>query len=122
MNVTLNELITRIDQDVINDYSSEQKARWIDKVNEHAFVCMKKPGEYQHINLATDLNREMEIETLYDEIYDLYVYSKINLLNNEIENYNNSSTLYNNAMYEYEKYLIREGYVNKQPIFKNIEI
>lgn len=118
--ITAGEIISRVDEDKLNAYSTEQKLRWIEYVNKYVYVTVLKGDveEYTPIETTTD---ELIIDYPYDQVYDYYIYSRIDLLNNEITNYNNSASLYNNTLSEYIKSMIREGHLISQPTFKNIE-
>lgn len=118
--LTAAEIITRVDEDKLNAYNTEQKIRWIDYVNKKAYLLGLK-GEEETYTPITQLTDELLIGEPYDQAYDYYIYSKIDLLNNEITNYNNSALLYNTTFSEYIKAMIRLGHLEKQPTFKNIE-
>ena len=119
---TLKEMIERIDSTRLNAYDMAEKIRWIGFVNliAHLQGYKLKFEDYEPLS-QDDMERELLIKPPYDVAYEYYVYGQMDLNNNEISNYNNDMILYNNAFYEYKKYMIREGYISDQPTFKNIE-
>lgn len=119
---TLKEVIERIDSTKLNAYDTDIKIRWIDIVNRQAHLQGFKLPKSEYITLNREhMERELLIEEPYSNVYDYYVYAQIDLMNNEITNFNNNVLLYNNEWTEYLKHMIREGYLNKQPSFKNAE-
>lgn len=119
---TLKEVIERIDSTKLNAYDTDTKIRWIDTINRQALLQGYKLPKKEYISLNGDMmDRELLIEEPYSTIYDYYVYAQIDLMNNEITNFNNNIMLYNNEWTEYLKYMIREGYLSGQPTFKNVE-
>lgn len=121
---TLKEIIDRIDKDKVNDYDNEQKTRWINEINKgiwHRFYEGREGYEtYDDLNYDRDKDRELLCDSEYDCLFDYYVYSKIDYFNNEINNFNNSGALFQNKYDEFVRYMIRSGYLQKQPTFKNI--
>lgn len=119
---TLKEVIERIDSTKLNAYDTDTKIRWIDTINRQALLQGYKLPKKEYVSLNGDMmDRELLIEEPYSTIYDYYVYAQIDLMNNEIANFNNNIMLYNNEWTEYLKYMIREGYLSGQPTFKNAE-
>ena len=119
---TLKEVIERIDSSKLNAYDTEIKVRWLDTINRQALLQGYKLPNKEYVPLSTnDMETVLLIEEPYSNIYDYYVYAQIDLMNNEIANFNNNIMLYNNEWTEYLKYMIREGYLSTQPTFKNAE-
>lgn len=120
--MTLQQIISRIDDSKINAYSSEQKAKWVNTVNQLAYKAMQLETDYESLEYPVSADSELLIVSPYDEVYDYYCYAQIDLLNNEISSYNNSVTLYNAAFTEFKKAMIREGHLPKQVQYSNISL
>lgn len=120
--MTLQECILRIDDSKSNAYSNEQKTKWINTVNQLANAAMHQDSPYKTLSYADDGLTTLLIESPYDEAYDYYCYAQIDLLNNEIASYNNSVTLYNAALMEFKKAMIRKGYLDKAVQYSNINL
>lgn len=120
--MTLQQCIDRLDSEKINVYSNEQKTKWINTVNQLAHNARQIETDYESLEYPTSVDKELLIDSPYDEVYDYYCYAQIDLLNNEIASYNNSVTLYNTALIEFKKAMIRKGYLPKQVQYSNINL
>lgn len=121
--MTLQQCILRIDDSKANAYTNEQKTKWINTVNQIAHnVMQEKEEDYVTIAYPTDTEKELIVKSPYDEVYDYYCYAQIDLLNNDIASYNNSMSLYNAALIEFKKAMIRKGYLPKQVQYSNINL
>lgn len=119
---TLKEIIEQADKERLNAYDTDSKIKWVDTVNKfaHLYGYKLEPGDYIPLT-SNDMDKELLITEPYTDAYVYFIFTKIDMLNNEMQNYNNSAQLYNQMWDEYLAYMIREGYINPQPTFKHIE-
>lgn len=100
-------------------FSEKQRLEWLNTVNFIAYQSLKTEDEY--IPLASTEDENRIIPQPYNVAYDYYVLAQQELLSNNVEGHSYYMSLYNQAMLEFQKYMIRIGFVSKQPTFKNIE-
>lgn len=106
--LTLQNLISRIDEDKVNSYSSKKKTQWINEVNAYVHASILKISDpYIDLTYPESLETQLLIDTTYNSVYDFYVYAMIDMLNGEFQNYNNYLALYNKQLEEFHKYVIR---------------
>lgn len=112
--MTVDQLIARVDALEPNQYSREQKIRWLSNLDETI---------YRELYLTHDVPEELlgdgfvphetgDEELLVngyfgDEMYLPYIQSKIAKENFEIDKYNVEILLFNNAYAEYANYINR---------------
>lgn len=132
--MTPNKVIEIVDRVKPNTYTEEDKLRWINEldgmvkrlvfqwdekylknlegkykngeITKEAYeelINKTKPYEYPE-----DMDRELLIPAPYDEdLYTLYVQTKIDFYNREYTNYNNTATMFEIRYDEYKKDYIR---------------
>lgn len=111
-NKTISEIIAILDDTVTNDYSTEDKVRWLSDLD----ARIKTNIINRHIggeNIAFDgytadnLEAELLVPPEYDEVYLLWLESKINFSNKEYSRYNNSITTFNSVYNDFSNYYTR---------------
>lgn len=110
--MTTREIINITDEFKPNSYSEEDKLHWISTVDGLFYKTvlskyLPKEGEtnvteFKPYENSVDLDRETLIpEPMAREIYPYFLMAKIDLLNHEINHYNNNITMYNDMYQEY---------------------
>lgn len=109
--MTIREIINITDEFKPNSYTEEDKTHWITTVDGlfYRTVLSKhlpNDGEeevtFEPYEPTTDLDKETLIpEPMAREIYPYFLMAKIDLLNHEINHYNNNITMYNEMYQEY---------------------
>lgn len=108
------EAINRIDALKHNTYTQSDKVRWLslldNMVKKHVIDTheVDKEVEFNGYNDSTDINAtDLLVEAPYDEMYLLWLESKIDYYNGEYARYNNSVEMFNTSYETYKKYYNR---------------
>lgn len=106
--MTPNKVIEIVDRIKPNSYTEEDKLRWINELDGMVQRLVMKRTEVEQYTYPNDLDRELLIPAPYDEdLYTLYVQTKIDFYNREYTNYNNTATMFEIRYDEYKKDYIR---------------
>ncbi len=97
--MTIAEAISRVDAQKHNTISQKQKIEWLSYLEGQIHTEIIDPGcTFKAFGSDIDpMIYELAAPHPYDEVYILYLISKIDLANQEITRYQNSKVLYNNA-------------------------
>ena len=132
--MTPNKAIEIVDRLSPNPYSEEDKLRWINEldgmVKRLVFQWNKKyikevEAQYESKQITKeeynvfldklkdyaypeDMDKELLIETPFDNVYVLYLQAQIDYHNREYANYNNVAMMFDAKFSEYKKAYIRE--------------
>lgn len=120
--MNIKECIDMVDNVKPNQYSIEDKVRWLSFLDRIIINTVIKThegynNEYEEFDgySSDKLSTKLIVESPYDELYVAYLKMKIDEENGETARYNNSSTMFNSYLTEYRKHY------NKYhlPLFKN---
>ncbi len=91
------EVLEQIDQLLPNQYSAEQKRRWIAQAE--GFVAVEILGK----TAPETVNNEtiLQVNPPYDELYRHYVEAQIHYANGEVERYANAAAAWNSSFFSY---------------------
>ena len=106
--MTPNKAIEIVDRLSPNPYSEEDKLRWINELDgmvQRLVIQEKTATEYVY---PDDMDKELLIETPFDNVYVLYLQTQIDYHNREYANYNNVAMMFDAKFSEYKKAYIRE--------------
>ena len=98
--ITLNEAITYFDAQCPNQYSREEKIRWISELDEQIYENIIKErenpdaDEFNGYDENTDGNTPLLVPSLYKEIYRYWLEKSVDYNNREIGAYNNAMQMY----------------------------
>lgn len=101
--MTIADVISRVDAAKPNRFSQKQKLEWLGNLEGQIFreiICThENPDEisYEAFGSDVDMARTLIAPHPYDEVYILYLQSRIDLGNQEIAKYQNSAALFNNS-------------------------
>ena len=107
------EAITQIDNLKHNTYSQNDKVQWLSRLDSNVkrlVIDTHEGGEevrFTGYTAETDPNTVMLVEEPFDEVYLRYLEMQIDYANGEIEKYNNSAMLYNEAWLAFQNYYNR---------------
>lgn len=107
------EAITQIDNLKHNTYSQNDKVQWLSRLDSNVkrlVIDTHEGGEevrFSGYTAETDPNTVMLVEEPFDEVYLRYLEMQIDYANGEIEKYNNSAMLYNEAWLAFQNYYNR---------------
>lgn len=99
--MTLIEAINRLDAIKPNGYTQSEKVEWLSNLDgmiKNLVIDTHEDGEdivFNGYNDETPLETELIVKSPYDDIYILWLESKIDYANSEYVKYNNSITRYN---------------------------
>lgn len=111
--MTIGEAIRRADEAKPNAIEKRDKVRWLSDVDETVYrklIRTHRGGGALEFDGYTDQTPD---DTLlfavqpYDEMYVYYLMAQIDLWNNELDRYQNSQALYNQAYAEYANHYNR---------------
>lgn len=120
----LAELISLIDETKPNQYTKEQKVRWLSEVEGMVADDILNNYEGEQIEFESyDYDRDMERELLlpdrFSDVYINYISAKIDFQNMETEQYNNDVAMFEAAMEQFKKYYIRTHMPKQRGHFHN---
>jgi len=108
--MTLRECIDNVDAMKPNQYSIEDKVRWLAEVEHSIYVDIIlthrfiKPIRYSKYTVD-DMDKELIAHFPYDKLYPAYIKMKIDEENQETQRYNVSATLFNAYFDDYAKHV-----------------
>ena len=109
--MTIKECIDMVDNVKPNQYSIEDKVRWLSFleaiiINEVIKTHEGYENQYEEFAgySADRLGVKMIVEAPYDSLYTAYLKMKIDEENGETARYNNSATMFNSYMTAYKKH------------------
>lgn len=98
------EAIAKIDALKPNSYTQSEKIAWLSTIDGTIYrnIILTHENddgiEFHPYNDDTDLETELLVEEPYDELYLLWLESKIDYYNAEIAKYNNSTMRFNDTL------------------------
>lgn len=105
--MTVREAITQVDKLKPNKFTMEDKVQWLSDIDgiivrELLDTHEDSPveGEFHGYSIE-DMDAELIVPSPYNVLYRWYLESQIDLGNMEIQKYNNTKTLFNNAYTTY---------------------
>lgn len=102
------EVINTVDDRKNNMYTLEDKLDWLNDVEAMIYEMLKAHEGSESLTWSGyddyTLNKEMLVSRPYDKLYIYYLEAQIDLSNQEIDRYNNSIQLFNEAYQEYANY------------------
>ena len=121
--MTIKECIDVVDNVKPNQYSIEDKVRWLsflDAIIIDEVIKTHEGYENQYEEFegysADRLGEKLIVEAPYDSLYTAYLKMKIDEENGETTRYNNSATMFNSYMTAYKKHYNK----THMPVGKNI--
>jgi hypothetical protein len=107
MIMTVSEAIENVNKIKPNRFSEEEKIKWLSEID--GLIVRELVDTHEDPPIKGDFSgyseSSMDVELLapypYDVLYRFYLESQIDLGNMEINKYNNSRTLFNNAYLTY---------------------
>ena len=107
------EAIQKIDALKPNDYTQNEKIKWLSDVDAMVYkeVILTHEGDkdvaFNGYDDNTPLDTQLIAESPYDEMYIHWLESKIDYYNAEYTRYNNSVTTFSNLYSEFSRYYNR---------------
>lgn len=127
--MTLQDCISRVDSQMPNQYTVEEKIDWLSRLDAtirkdvidkyktfEARQCVK-PIEFKPYTIDS-MTEELIAPFPYDELYVSYVKAKIHELNEETYRYNNAVTLFNEQMENFAREYNRTHFRKCDPQFR----
>lgn len=103
----VSEIIEYVDKVKPNTFDNECKLMWMNEVYDKISIRLFSHGSNKDHFLS--LESDIDIPKAYIGIYYFYLMAMMEYLSGEFEKYTQSSYLYNEAVSEYAKYIIRNG-------------
>lgn len=119
--MTINELLTEIDEIKPNAYDDSIKIRWVSVLEGkivNDIILTHKLSEVVDFNGYTinDMDTELLVPDTYADVYKYYVFAMIDSSNGENNHYANDMMLFNTAWNEFANYYNRTNEPNGQQI------
>ena len=111
--MTIMEAINHIDAVKPNSYSQVEKIKWLstlDGIVKAEIIDTHEGGEevtFNGYDSKTPLTQKLLIPHPHDDVYIKWLEAQIDYANGEYGKYNNTITVYNKALADYEKYYNR---------------
>lgn len=114
--MTINGLITEVDDLKPNAYEDAQKIRWLNKVEGRIYHEIIKNRttderleeyEYREFEENVSMDTELLAQEPYSDLYIYYLMSMIDMHNEEYERYQNASQMFNEAYQSFANYWYR---------------
>ena len=124
MKMTIREIITQTDNLKPNQYSDEEKIKWLSAVESMIYNDVilthenKENITFNGFNEDTDDNTELIAPEPYTNLYVMWLFAKIDFNNSEINRYNNSQVMFNTAYAEFQNYWNRTHMPLSEPVFR----
>ena len=105
--MNIKQAIDRADELAPNGFSEEQKRKWLSTLDHNIFEKVIKTHEgaddveFHDYDLTTDEATELFVPAPFDDIYLYWLWWHYDLVNKEINSYNNNVALYDNLYDEY---------------------
>lgn len=103
-NITVQEVLTMVDTLLPNQYTQQQKLRWLSQAE--GYVRREICGERDALPELTTASA-LTVEAPYDELYRYYVEAQIHYANGETAHFNNAAAAWNSGFIAYRDYLAR---------------
>ena len=115
--MTINEVITQVDELKPNQISDDIKVRWISVLEGKIIdeiILTHELSEIVEFNGYTinDMDTELQVPDTYADVYIYYIEAMIDETNNESARYASSMQMFNSAWQDYANYYNR----NNKPI------
>lgn len=120
---TIIEVIHRINTIKPNNYAQAEKIKWLsslDGIVKKDIIDKHEGGDnvkFDGYKENIDLNQELLVPAPYDDIYLFWLEAQINYWNGEIDKYDNSMEMFNQAFSNYAKYY-KQTHMPKAKNFK----
>ena len=114
--MTLNEIITLVGELKPNQFEDTVLIGWINAIEGklvREVFCMREEDEriqslkYSKYDELTDMDTELLVPDPYTDLYKYYLFSMIDLTNEETDRYTNSMIMFNNSLQEFVNYWYR---------------
>jgi len=111
--MTISEAIETLDNLMPNAYTQENKVSWLSQIDTLIYnnIIATHDGaedvEFDGYKEEAPYCTKLLVEEPYDEIYYLWMESRVNYLNGELTKYNNSITRYNDIFQTYSNWYNR---------------
>ena len=110
---TVIEIIERADKIRPNQFSDETKAEWLNHIEGRIAAEIFKENEYSPFILPEDGDKELRLESPYDDIYNWYMYAMIDIAHREYDAYRIDMEMFNAAWDDAETFYKKQKRQNK---------
>ena len=86
MKTTIGEVLSYFDNQVPNQYSDEEKIRWLNEIEAQI--------AFNGYSSDTDINTQMIVPLEYSELYRFWLEKSVHYANGEIDRMNNAMTMF----------------------------
>jgi len=109
--MTLREAISQCDAVKPNQYTTQEKIRWLSRLDgrvQEEILHTHEDGAAAFKGYAEqDVDCKLLAKSPYDELYPLFLQAQVDFYNAEFGRYNNSAGLFNTAWAAYADYINR---------------
>lgn len=118
MKTTISEVLSYFDNQVPNQYSDEEKIRWLNEIEAQIYndiILTHKDADeiaFHGFTTDTDINTQMIVDLEYSELYRFWLEKSVHYDNGEIDRMNNAMTMFQTYYDNYFSYYNR----NHRPV------
>lgn len=104
--MTVQEVIDFTDRVKPNDFTEEDKTKWISNVEGmvQAQIFLQAPAEFITYTWPGDKNTRLLVEPPFDKLYLTYMQAMIDYHNGEYDNYQNTMAMFNSDFSEFMRW------------------
>lgn len=105
--MNLGEIISAVDALCDNNFSNEQKTKWIDRLEARIWtnILLISESDYDKLDYDADINRRLVVDSTHDAIYEYWLQSQIHLAHRDINEYNIMAEMFNESWEDYSAYI-----------------
>lgn len=107
--LTLADVISRVDGIEPNAYTNDQKTAWVNEVEGKVYteVFLLTPYEFRPLTYADDSGTTLAVMPPHDKLYPLYLQAMVLYANGEYDRYTNAMAMFNAAWGEFVRWFAR---------------
>jgi hypothetical protein len=102
------KVIETVDRLKPNTFEDEDKFRWINELEGMVQKLVLQSETIKELTYPEDLSKTLIIEAPFDNLYEMYVSTQIDLYDKNYDEYNNSAEIFEQQFTEYKKAYIRK--------------
>ena len=108
----LGKMIAMVDNMKPNQYTKDMKTKWLSEVegtvvDEILNLAAGNQIVFNGYDYNNDVEKELLVPDTHLDIYQYYLFAKIDYQNSELERYNNDTAMFYAALEDYAKYYRR---------------
>lgn len=113
--MTLADIIAEVDENRPNQFDKDKKTGWINEIEHKVYEQVINRSKWQEeaftpYRYALDAERTLAVPDAHKDVYETYLYAKMDYTNGEIERYNADAAMHSAAWTDYAAEFRRNNY------------